>query len=345
MQTLTRFWRSLETFGRGTVAEEWRRQTKAEYGIARRFLRPCGALATFYPHPDPGICIYRVVTHGPDDHVGICDETGERIELEDEDLVLWGLDRPVLSRILAAALAIRYEEEPVDRLLTVSRIGSFVPLAGYRFPVFLALPSPHQDFTQVIDRLVMSQETPMILWAMTRRLLSCWEEELFQRRDVCFLAAEESLQVDTDGQLVLNPGARQHLESFRHAIVPSEEEDVSVLFFSTPADAMWNQVRIRLLDGHTASVVVGDAHGVFNYAQMGMANRKNAAPSVQWGLLRAFASGHGLLTWRSPHASPRNQKRRELLGRRLREFFRIEGDPFSVEDDGWRARFAISDSD
>ena len=60
--------------------------------------------------------------------------------------------------------------------------------------------------------------------------------------------------------------------------------------------------------------------------------------------LRAFAAGGGILTWRSPGANRRNQKRRELLARALQAFFRIEGDPIVPQDDGWRTRFAITDA-
>jgi hypothetical protein len=99
---------------------------------------------------------------------------------------------------------------------------------------------------------------------------------------------------------------------------------------------------MRLPDGHTASIQIGAVHGVFTYTQMGLANRKNGNPSVQWELLRAFADGYGSLTWRSSQADRRNQKRRELLAQRLRQFFRIETDPFVTSGNGWRARFSIT---
>lgn len=75
---------------------------------------------------------------------------------------------------------------------------------------------------------------------------------------------------------------------------------------------------------------------------MGMANRKNAKPTVQWELLETFAEAHGLLDWRNRKASRKNQKRKENLAADLQRFFRIEGDPFALEGDGWRARFAVS---
>jgi hypothetical protein len=124
-------------------------------------------------------------------------------------------------------------------------------------------------------------------------------------------------------------------------IIDSRHQDQLLAPFPTPTGSDWRQVQIRLLDGHTASIVVGPAHGVYNFAQMGLVNRKNGNPSMQWQLLKAFAAGGGVLTWRSPQADRRNQKRRELLARSLREFFRIDSDPFSSQKNGWRARFTI----
>ena len=59
------------------------------------------------------------------------------------------------------------------------------------------------------------------------------------------------------------------------------------------------------------------------------------------------------MDWDSRQAHRRNQKRREILARNLREFFHIEddplskGDPFRLTDDGkgWQARFRICPDD
>ncbi len=118
-------------------------------------------------------------------------------------------------------------------------------------------------------------------------------------------------------------------------------------FFPTPPDALWRDVSIRFKDGHTVSIKVTSAGGVFNYTQMGMANKKNGEPTKQWALLETFADGHGTLDWSSKKADRRNQKRRELLAADLRRFFRIEGDPFRLTEDGkgWQALFQISGDD
>jgi hypothetical protein len=145
--------------------------------------------------------------------------------------------------------------------------------------------------------------------------------------------------------LAVTEAGQRAIDDFRERVVPGRDTDAVAEFFPTPAGATWGQVRMRLLDGRTASIHVGHVYGVFTYTQMGLANRKNGNPSVQWDLLRAFAAGYGSLTWRSAQADRRNQKRRELLTRRLRQFSRIEGDPFMTAGNGWRALFSIAGAD
>jgi hypothetical protein len=71
------------------------------------------------------------------------------------------------------------------------------------------------------------------------------------------------------------------------------------------------------------------------------ASNRNAKPTVQWPLLEAFAEDHGLMDWRTSKASRKNQKRKDNFAANLERFFRIEGEQIALEDDGWRARFAI----
>jgi len=110
----------------------------------------------------------------------------------------------------------------------------------------------------------------------------------------------------------------------------------------TPSGARWEDVSIRFTDRHSVYVTVKGASGTYHFAQMGMANKKNAKPTVQWLLLGAFAEGHGLLDWRNRKADRKNQKRKENLPADLQRFFRIDGDPFAIESDGWRVRFSVS---
>jgi hypothetical protein len=342
MPALKRFWRSLETLiGSATVAEEWKRLTGDQYELARQFLRPSGELASFFPHPDPGVCLYRVVTHAPDDHVAICDETGERFALKTEDLVLCELDRVALQRAIARAFGLVAEDLQDTPDAAPWRIGHFAPLEGYRFPAFLIIPYAKRDLVEATCWLATTQGGPFILLAPTRLFMTRESEDLLRRQEACFLALDEATSIDQEGKLVVSQVGQTAVEQFRRRVVPEPEGTTPLAFFPTLAGASWSQLKIRFVDGHTVLAAVGGARGVFHFAEMGMANRKNGTPTVQWELLREFAAGYGILTWRSAGADRKNKKRRENLARNLAAFFRIVGDPFAPYGNGWRAKFQI----
>ena len=276
--------------------------------------------------------------------VAIDDETGERVVLQTEDLVLMQLDRVAIERAVAKAIGIECEPESVQTLPSTDRIGHIAPLAGYRFPVFLTIQSHPMNFGRIADRLVAVEESPFLLLTPSRRFVTRDCEESFRRRRAMFFPLDECIGLADDGGLATTEAGRWVLDEFLDRVIPKSTPETSNAFFPTPSGTTWGQVAIRMLDGHTASVAAGNVRGMFTFAQMGMVNRKNGNPSVQWDLLQLFAAGHGEINWRSSGAHRKNQKRRELLARHLQEFFRIPTDPFLPSGDGWRARFSIDES-
>ena len=113
--------------------------------------------------------------------------------------------------------------------------------------------------------------------------------------------------------------------------------------FPTPPGAQWSDVHLRFKDGHTLAVKVAEVTQTVTYSQLGMSDGRNAKPTKQWELLRSFASGGGTLSWGSPTADRKQQKRRETLAGNLQDYFRIEDDPVELTPDGqgWRLRFVI----
>ena len=79
---------------------------------------------------------------------------------------------------------------------------------------------------------------------------------------------------------------------------------------------------------------------MFEHSQMGMGNQRNDLPTRQWELLQLFAKHRGELTWSDFGADPRNEHRRLILSKHLREFFGLDGDPFDKlpAGRGWRTR-------
>ena len=343
------FWQAIEAVpGAAAVDSEWKLRFGSDYGPAKDFLRPNGKLASSHPcMVQRGCgCQHEVVVHDPEDIVAVCRcERGcETFALQRSDIVVHELDRRSLDAALAKVFGLIEEPDPTIDLYGTTRIGYFTPYAGYRFPVYLTIQIEPNDFSEVLDGLLSRNDTPFILLAPTRGLCTSKAEKRLMDRDSSFVSLSENVAVDAKRQFRLLQALEDILAQFRSNNLPSPKEGDSMVFFPTPQDASWRDVSIRFTDGHTVSIKVKSVGGVFNYTQMGMANNKNGNPTLQWKLLEVFAKERGILDWNSDEANPRNQKRRELLARNLREFFRIEGDPFKMTKDGkgWQARFLIS---
>jgi len=258
--------------------------------------------------------------------------------------VVYELDRPALDTALAKVFGLIEETDAGTDLPGTTRIGVYSPCAGYRFPVYLTIQIEPDDFSEALDGLLGRNEAPFLLLAPTRGLCTAKAEKRLTDKRSGMVSLSENVGIEAKRQLQLFHPMDDILAQFRGVNLPPPKEDGATAFFPTPPDASWGDVSIRFKDGHTVSVKAKTAGGVFNYTQMGMANKKNGNPTVQWELLKTFADERGILDWSSNKAHRHNQKRRELLAANLRDFFRIEGDPFRLTDDGkgWQARFIIS---
>jgi hypothetical protein len=345
----TGFWQALEAVpGVAAVDAEWKARCGNDYGTAKAFLRPNGKLASSHPcmvHRGCG-CEHEVVVHDSEDIVAVCRcERGcETFALRRSDIVAYELDRPALETELAKVFDLFEETNAGTDLPGTTHIGVYSPYAGYRFPVYLTIQIEPDDFNEAADGLLGRNGTPFILLSPTRELCSAKTEKRLTDKRSGFVSLSESVAIGDKRQFrVLRP-LDEILAQFRGANLPSPKVEGATAFFPTPPDASWGDVSIRFMDGHTVSVKAKSAGGVFNYTQMGMVDKKSGNPTVQWKLLKAFADERGTMDWRSKKADRLNQKRREILATNLRKFFRINGDPFRLTDDGkgWKTLFLIS---
>ncbi len=336
----TGIWHAFEAIpGTAAVNIEWKALLGSDYETAKVFLRPNGKMAASHPcMVQRGCgCEHEVVVHDSEDIVAVCRcERGcETFSLQRSDIVVYELNRRALDASLAKVFGLFEETDSAIDLPGTTRIGVYSPYAGYRFPVYLTIQMEPDDFNRILDGLLSRNDNPFILLAPTRNHCTSMAEKRLAAKGSIFVPLSEN--VSRQFQLL-----RSMDDIF--ANLPRPEENDARLFFPTPPDAIWENVSIRFKDGHTVSIKVKSVGGVFNYTQMGMANKKNGDPTLQWKLLETFAEERGTLDWSSDKADRKNQKRRELLAANLREFFRIEGDPFKMTKDGkgWQARFLIS---
>jgi hypothetical protein len=348
MSRTNKLWQALEVVpGLAAVEAAWRAYLGTDYDSVRAFFRPSGKLASSHSCivPNGCGCEHEVIVHAPEDIVAVCRcESGcETFPLDRSDIVVYELDRALLDAAVAAAFGLVIEGGSKTDLHGTTRIGIYFPYAGFRFPAYLTIQLEPTELEEVVDGLLGRNDSPFILLAPTRDLcLSAVEDRLSRRRST-FVPLSENLAIVEKERFQLLRPLDDILSGFRSAVLPEIKDDDGMVFFPTPPDATWRDVTIRFKDGLTVFVKAKSASGTFSYTQMGMANKKSANPTLQWKLLQSFAEESGVMTWKSPHADRKNQKRREVLGKNLQRFFRIESDPIALTENGkgWRVLFSL----
>lgn len=344
MAPLHKLWPALDDIpGAQASLAEWRTRLGDAFPSVQPFLRPTDQFTASLPVDGEPYASYRVVRHAADDIVGVHDGGGPTITLSKLDVLIYRLDHERVIRDTAAALGLEAAHEVVDGLSHTHRIGTFRPFAGFAFPCFLTLPVESDDLQRAAELIAVHNDVPFILMAPTNSHLRPACESLLRHRRACFLTLSDAVAVDDQGKWTASAAAKDRLTAFQQATIPQATDETSIAFFPTPPNATWGDLRIKFDDGESVTVKVGDARGRFLYSQMGMVDGRSTKPNTRWRLLQSFAKGYGVLTWDSPDASSKNQKRRETLSRDLQAFFRIEGDPIEYvhETKGWRTLFTL----
>ncbi|HNQ22463.1 MAG TPA: hypothetical protein PKK06_05155 [Phycisphaerae bacterium] len=325
------------------VASEWRALLGDDDKAVARFILPTRRIAGSIRCTAPKRTCVHEIRPWKRRFLSVCPDGCEPAELTRDEVTVHRLDVATLAREVAETLGLEpVRAELVPGVAGVWHVGDYVPYSGFRFPVYLALTGEPEALSWAADGLAARGQW-FVLLAPTRSAFTQAAADVIRQAKACFLPLDELVGHGDDDGLVLLDGvtAEGVLAEFRAAHVPQPKADDGMVFFPTPPGARWSDVSIRFIDRHSVYVKVKGASGTFHFAQMGMASRKNAKPTVQWLLLEAFAEGHGRLDWRSRKASRKNQKRKENLAADLQRFFPIEDDPFVIEGDGWRARFAV----
>ena len=349
MQKLQRWWRSLESMvGLAGVTSQWKSLLGPDYNQLAKYLRPNGKLAMSVPcqaKNDCG-CSHFVVQHSPDHIVAACQCEPRRCDtfpITKADMAIYEVNLPFLCQSLALCFQIDCSGTRINGLYMTLQVGTYAPMAGFEFPVYLSMQVDPYDLQQAVGTLIAGCDDPFILLLPTRDLCSPVIIDMMQKNKSSLLALGDFIGIGEDGDFVAESPVETLLAKFMEQHVPQAEDQPAATFFPTPSGSTWENVSIEFVDGHRVSVKVKSESGLFNYTQMGMANKRNGEPNVQWKLLQVFAEEQGELTWRSPNADSRNQKRKEILASSLRKFFRIQGDPFMLTGDGkgWVSRFHI----
>ena len=61
---------------------------------------------------------------------------------------------------------------------------------------------------------------------------------------------------------------------------------------------------------------------------MGFEDKRNGSPNKQWMLLYLLAKNNGQISWKDYTAKLDIKKKKQLLSKALKEYFKIDDDPF-----------------
>ena len=99
-----------------------------------------------------------------------------------------------------------------------------------------------------------------------------------------------------------------------------------------PPDARWEELAFDFVEREVVNIRFRGETRRFEPEHLGMKNRKNGRPTLQWSLLRQMAFAGGQLTWRDPGAKIRIKKQKQELSNRLKAAFGIEGSPIEWDE-------------
>jgi len=111
------------------------------------------------------------------------------------------LDVTSFARIVARPLSIRCQD-PVPRGDGTWAIGLSIRRETRMHPVFLVVVPNVQRFQAVLWNLLSHVASPFVVVAPTSRHRTVEVQELLRDRGISFLALDEHLRVDDDGQIV-----------------------------------------------------------------------------------------------------------------------------------------------
>lgn len=357
---ISKFWKTLDALtDAATDRREWASLLGDEFGCVvvdepgcpLPLVRSTGTPATSIACSSPGGegCPRRVVHHDDGTFRAVCGDSPKAcadLDLNKNDIMIYGLDRVGLARSIAAAFDLSDRPASFDRR-PVFRIGSHDVFAGRGFPVFLTVPGPlaHEDVAQFDD--VIAHPGPKLLLAPTSSSIPPQLAAALDREGVARMALEDLVHLDDRGQLQPCQLSTVVFADLRAQIESGTDNAVSNLAWALPADARWEEIGIRFVADEVVNVSFRGETRRFEPDGLGMKSAKNGKPKAAWAYLKAFAMQGGRLPVHHAKSTDtsKHQKQKQALSKVLRTAFGIADDPLPTVGGEYVARFVANADD
>jgi len=341
-------WHSLETWA-GLRASLWIWRYKFQdwppfEHFKRRYLLFTEDKAEVLPCPNK--CIYccprQIINHGPDNIEAWCrEEEQEPFQLAEKDIYFYTIKTVAFHKELRKVFGLAGTVEEIETYPNTWQLGTFNPLAGYSFPVYLSIQEKEEKLTGFVKELCIIHDGSFVVISPTRQRLTADSQQFLGGAKGLFLSLKEEVSFTAKGSLVTTRSRDEYFAPLL-GLLPATKSGGAV-FFPTPTNTTWELITIKIVDPERISIQAGEQSGVYNYTQMGMVDKRSGKPKRQWELLRIFAKGHGVLDWSSTYANDSWAKQKEQLAKTLCSFFRLSGEPIPWLETNkeYRCRFRI----
>lgn len=174
---------------------EWARWLGEDHSRIARWLRPREERARSIRGAE-GRWL-RIVEHGEDDVVGIDDETGTSVIVDQADRVIHEFDVALLAQDIAVTLSIAGALEQLGRRTWA--LGHLAQVAASRVPAFLALPTSRDELVSIAGSISARDDDRFVLLTPTERMLSDPVRALLRARDSAHLSLQSLLRIGKHG--------------------------------------------------------------------------------------------------------------------------------------------------
>lgn len=200
MKPLRHLWPAIESVvGLKAVQAEWRLRLADEFELLKPFLVVTSDLATTYPTPtfdEP----WRVVGHDFGDFSAINPRGGEPLTLKRVDVLINRFDVVKLAGVLAKVLNASGGVTGLSGASFAWRMGT-LPLELGACPAYLTIPWDSQDLRDTVETIGSQATKSYLLLTPTRQSVDARVEAILQANGGQLIAAEEIIQIDTNGRL------------------------------------------------------------------------------------------------------------------------------------------------
>lgn len=174
---------------------EWAKWLGEDHSRIARWLRPREEQARSIQGPN-GRWL-RIVEHDEDDVVGIDDESGTSVMVDQADRVVHELVIAGFAQDIAATLSIAGVIEPLGRRTWL--LGHIAHGAASRLPAFLALPTCLDELVSIAGLIGARATGPFVLLTPTERMLCEPVRELLRLRDSAHMSLQSLLSIGQHG--------------------------------------------------------------------------------------------------------------------------------------------------